>query len=499
MTLLRRAVYGAGAEPVVAVGAHNAVAARLIEEAGYGCLWVSSLELSAVRGLPDRNVLGAWEMADHVSLLRQVSGLPIIADIDNAQGSPAMGERLGRELSLRGCDGVCVEDNAFPKANSFSALDTHELCSPEVMAVVIQSLKEGAAARGQCLTVIARTEALIAGLPVSAALDRMAFFRDAGADIVIAHSKDSTGQEALAVAAAWDGSAPLGCIPTAYPHLRLQDLRAAGYRLCIFANHLLRASVASMQQVLADALTDGRFRPTLGIVTIQRLFTLTDAGTLCSIEAGEDAAAESERLNVMEDIAAFVARWDAPYGAPIPDTVKVNEWGNRNTSGQPGQYTAPDFTPHDPQFSEAIEPGIRLIVLQVVAEGFITFTSCEGHLYPPQLSLDPIERSVGVLPRSELERRAVRSWFAAAAAACVQDDAVRVDVRDEVLSDERGRRVETVDLVFEPKSDWQRYFAAIEHVTGDMHQCLADAADDFTTWRRAGPDHLDQVTEAAGG
>jgi phosphoenolpyruvate phosphomutase len=206
--------------------------------------------------------------------------------------SPVMGYRLGRELARRGCDGVCVEDSAYPKANSFSALDDHETCAPDRMAAIIRSLRAGAADAGCDLTVVARTEVLIAGHPLAAALDRMASYRDAGADAVIAHSKDVTGEEPLAVADAWDGSVPLGCIPTAFPQLGLQELGRAGYRLCIFANQLMRASIAAMQAVLADVRVEGRFWPPAPrIVSMQRLFSLTDETTRSSVESGQASAA----------------------------------------------------------------------------------------------------------------------------------------------------------------------------------------------------------------
>ena len=53
-----------GARPVVAVGAHDAMSARLIESFGFDAVWVSGFGVSAMAyGLPDLNVItmtGRW-------------------------------------------------------------------------------------------------------------------------------------------------------------------------------------------------------------------------------------------------------------------------------------------------------------------------------------------------------------------------------------------------------------------------------------------------------
>ncbi|MBA7516236.1 Phosphonopyruvate hydrolase [subsurface metagenome] len=65
--------------------------------------------------------------------------------------------------------------------------------------------------------VIARVEALIAGWGQEEALRRAHAYAEAGADAILIHSKSSTPDEIVNFAKAWDFSAPLVIVPTAYP------------------------------------------------------------------------------------------------------------------------------------------------------------------------------------------------------------------------------------------------------------------------------------------
>src|SRR6185295_14392610 len=100
--------------------------------------------------------------------------------------------------------------------------------------------------------VIARTEALIAGLGMDEALKRARAYAAAGADAVLIHSKSKDFDELAAFARAWDGGVPLVAVPTTYPTVGAEELRAAGFRMAIFANQALRAAIVAMRDVLGE-------------------------------------------------------------------------------------------------------------------------------------------------------------------------------------------------------------------------------------------------------
>ena len=115
------------------------------------------------------------------------------------------------------------------------------------------------AARGsEGFTVIARVEALIAGLGQAEAMRRASAYVEAGADAILIHSKQKTPDEILEFVRAWKGPVPLVLVPTAYPQLTERDIAALGkVGLVIYGNHAIRAAVGAMQSVFAQIRRDG--------------------------------------------------------------------------------------------------------------------------------------------------------------------------------------------------------------------------------------------------
>lgn len=149
-----------------------------------------------------------------------------------------------------------MEDSAYPKVNSFALHRSQALARIETVTEQLAAMREVAGTR---VALIARTEALICGASVTEAVERAAAYAACGADAVLIHSKDPTGQQALATAAAWTGAVPLVTVPTAFPHLAPDDLGAAGFALAIYANQLSRAALAAMRRAAASFQSTGSF------------------------------------------------------------------------------------------------------------------------------------------------------------------------------------------------------------------------------------------------
>jgi phosphoenolpyruvate phosphomutase len=124
--------------------------------------------------------------------------------------------------------------------------------------------------------VIARTEALIAGLGETEALRRAAAYEAAGADMILVHSKQKTPAEVESFVRAWSGKAPLVLVPTAYPDLTAERIRALGkVTMVIYGNHAIRAAVTAMRQVFARILADGGIQAIdKEIVSVEEIFRL---------------------------------------------------------------------------------------------------------------------------------------------------------------------------------------------------------------------------------
>ena len=80
---------------------------------------------------------------------------------------------------------------------------------------------------------------------------------EAGADLVLIHSTDPSGSEAVAISENWDGRTPLMSIPTALADLRPDDLGRLGYTVVVYANHALRATILATRQLLVDLRQTG--------------------------------------------------------------------------------------------------------------------------------------------------------------------------------------------------------------------------------------------------
>lgn len=246
-TALRRLL--AGGRPVLAMGAHDGMGARLAEQAGFDAVWASGFEISASRGLPDANLVAMSENLEAARWMNEAASVPVIADCDNGYGNAVNVKRTVRAYEAAGIAAVCIEDNAFPKRCSFYAGVERGLVSADEHAGKVRAAAE--ARTDPAFTIIARTEALIAGLGMGEAISRARAYAAAGADAILVHSKSRDGAEILEFGRRWDGSVPLVAVPTTYGVVPASTLFAAGYRVVIFANQGLRAAVRAVGRVLA--------------------------------------------------------------------------------------------------------------------------------------------------------------------------------------------------------------------------------------------------------
>lgn len=235
---------------VVAVGAHDALSARLIEAAGFPVVWASSFTVAAAqRAMPDVNLLTMTENLEVARHINDAVTVPVIADCDNGYGNAINVLRTVEEYEKAGIAGICIEDNVFPKRCSLYPGVRRELATVEEHAGKIRAARR--ARHDPDFVIIARTEALIAGWGMGEALARAAAYAEAGADAVLVHSRAPTADEVLQFMRRWERDTPVAVVPTLYPSVRLEELESAGVKLVIFANQVLRGAVKGMQETLA--------------------------------------------------------------------------------------------------------------------------------------------------------------------------------------------------------------------------------------------------------
>lgn len=260
------------------MAAHSPLSARLAEEAGFDGLWASGFELSALYGLPDVSMI---TMSEHLQMMRAMAeqtSLPIVADIDTGFGNAINVHYAIRQYEQAGASAVVIEDKTFPKVTSLVAGGRQELLRVKEFQGKLQAAAD--ARKDPDFLIIARNEALIAGLGEEEALRRAAAYEEAGADMILIHSKQQSPDEVESFVRNWNGAAPVVIVPTAYPEMteaRAKSLKKI--RMLIYGNHGIRAAVTAMQKVFAQIIADrGIEKINKEIVPVEEIFRLQNMG-----------------------------------------------------------------------------------------------------------------------------------------------------------------------------------------------------------------------------
>jgi phosphoenolpyruvate phosphomutase len=273
-TILKRKIAETGLAHIMS--AHSPLSARLAAEAGFDGLWASGFELSALLGLPDVSLVTMTQHLDMVRAMVDRVSLPLIADIDTGFGNALNVIHAIEQYERAGAAAVVIEDKSFPKVTSLLADGRQELVRiAEFQGKIDAAIKTR---RDPDFLVIARTEALIAGLGEAEALARAAAYQEAGADMILIHSKQTTPDEVESFVRAWQGAAPIVIVPTAYPEMNDARIRRLGkIKMVIYGNHAIRAAVTSMQQIFAAIRRDGGIHEVnRTLAPVEEIFRLQD-------------------------------------------------------------------------------------------------------------------------------------------------------------------------------------------------------------------------------
>jgi phosphoenolpyruvate phosphomutase len=230
---------------------YDGLSALLAAKRNFNFLWVSSFCCSAAAGLPDVGIIGPEEILSVIRCVRRCVDRPILVDLDSGYGDAVKICHVTEAMARAGAAGLCIEDN--PSSKRCSLYDGYErvLASIEEHAARVRAARAGVMEARSTCRIIARTEALVAGLGLAEALRRAKAYADAGADGVFIQSLDATGSEVLSFAREWRRQTPLFIAPTRLPQITKQDFFAAGVSHAIFANQALRAAHAAMDRTFS--------------------------------------------------------------------------------------------------------------------------------------------------------------------------------------------------------------------------------------------------------
>lgn len=233
------------------MGARDALDARLIEQAGFDFVWASSFCISAAHCVRDASILSMTQFLDAARSMNDATSIPVLFDADTGYGGREHVAYATRLIAKAGLAGLCIEDKRFPKQTSLLPGASHQLVGATEFADKVRAAVD--ARDSSDFVVMARTEALIAGLGQTEALDRAYAYEAAGADALLIHSKRDTPDEVLSFIEAWRGRIPLALVPTSYPTLTEARVRELGkVSFLIYGNHSVRAAIQGTQSALAE-------------------------------------------------------------------------------------------------------------------------------------------------------------------------------------------------------------------------------------------------------
>lgn len=303
-----------GSRKIVRImGAHHGLGAKLIERAGFDGVWASGLEISTAHTVPDANILTMTENLDAARGINDACGLPVVCDCDTGYGNAANVIHMIKKYEAAGLAAAVIEDKHFPKVNSFVP-GRQDLASVEEFCGKLEAARQ--AKKNEDFMVIARIEALIAGWGMEEALKRAHAYTEAGADGLVIHSKISTPDEIFEFAKRYQGKIPLVAIPTMYFDVTADQLAERGFKMVIYANHGLRASIRAMQDTFKIIHDTGSTAAVESKITsMKEVFEIQGMGTL---KDTEKKYLKTEKLHVIIP-AAGDARKHADFSTLLED------------------------------------------------------------------------------------------------------------------------------------------------------------------------------------
>lgn len=278
--------------------AHNGLSAKIVEEAGFKGIWGSGLSISASLGVRDNNEASWTQVLEVVEFMSDATRIPILLDGDTGYGNFNNMRRLVRKLEQRGIAGVCIEDKIFPKTNSFIREDRQPLADIEEFCGKIKAGLDSRSDDDFCI--VARVEAFIAGWGHQEALKRASAYHKAGADAILIHSKKTRADEILAFMKEWGDRCPVVIVPTKYYATPTQVFRDHKISVVIWANHLLRTAVTSMQNTAAHIFkAQGLMEVEDKIASVNEVFRLQNDEELMMAEKIYLTVKDSDKMKVV--------------------------------------------------------------------------------------------------------------------------------------------------------------------------------------------------------
>lgn len=266
LSSLRRLI---SAKPVVRIlESHNGLTGLIAEHTSvdingqhreFDGMWASSLTDSTSKGKPDIEAVDLTTRLHDLNDTLEVTTKPVIYDGDTG-GKVEHFVFTVRTLERLGISAVIIEDKVGLKQNSLFGTDAVQ--TQDTIEGFCNKIKAGKEAQiTRDFMIISRCESLIAGKLVDDALERCFAYVAAGADGVMIHSKNKSGDDIKEFCQRFrekDPHTPIIAVPTTYNQFTEEELAEWGINVVIYANHMLRAAYPAMVKCAERILETSR-------------------------------------------------------------------------------------------------------------------------------------------------------------------------------------------------------------------------------------------------
>lgn len=222
-------------------------------------MWSSSLTDSTSKGKPDIEAVDLTTRLQDLNNILECTTKPIIFDGDTG-GKIEHFVFTVRTLERHGISAVVIEDKIGLKKNSLFGTDAIQ--TQDTIEGFCNKIKAGKEAQvTNDFMIIARIESLIAGKPMCDALERAYAYVETGADGIMIHSKNKSGEDIKEFCITFRkkyAHVPIVVVPTTYDHVYESELHTWGVNVVIYANHMLRSAYPAMMQVAKTILENER-------------------------------------------------------------------------------------------------------------------------------------------------------------------------------------------------------------------------------------------------
>ena len=275
--------------PLILPGAHDALAARLIERAGFGGYFIGGFGAVGARfGVPDIGLKGLGELSLAVRDILAACDLPVLVDADDGYGDVKNVVQTVHTYERMGVGALFLEDQRWPKRCG-------HLEGKTVVPVEEHEAKIRAAAAEKMVPdtfLIARTDArAVNGL--DDAMRRAERYLRAGADCIFIEALRSI-EELERVGKAFDLQVANPLAGGVSPILRPEEYFRLGFKILPYGIDLILRVTRTMQLALED-MRSGKFALMGTGATLQEYLSVVGFEEWTRIEGNYRAAESSSK------------------------------------------------------------------------------------------------------------------------------------------------------------------------------------------------------------